>query len=129
MLNAIFPMIERQQPVLIAEIGVTYYDIAQVQGITPMEAAKQMIVEAARSGIHAVKFQSYRAETLAAKESPSYWDLNENPVTSQRELFSRFDKFGAAEYAELAEFSEASGIEFLSTAFDEYAADYLVNIH
>lgn len=125
MLNTVFSRLESQLPVLIAEIGVNYYDIAHAQGMTPIEAAKLMVVEAVRAGIHAVKFQSYRAETLAAKDSPSYWDLNENPVTSQRELFSRFDKFGPAEYAELAEFSERNGIEFLSTAFDEYAADYL----
>ena len=52
-------------------------------------------------------------------------DLNENPVTSQRELFSHFDKFGAREYAALAAYAEEKGVEFLSTAFDEEAADYL----
>lgn len=125
MIDRIFTRLAASKPVLIAEIGVNYYDIARARGMSNMEAAKLMVLEAVRAGIHAVKFQSYRAETLAARESPSYWDLNENPITSQRELFSHFDKFGPDEYAELAKFSEAHGIEFFSTAFDEYAADYL----
>lgn len=125
MINRILSRLAEGKPVLIAEVGVNYYDIARVRGMTLLDAAKLMVLEAVRAGIHAVKFQSYRAETLAARESPSYWDLNENPVTSQRELFSGFDKFGPAEYAELAHFSEQNGIEFFSTAFDEYAADYL----
>ena len=61
--------------VLIAEIGVNYYDIATKENITPLEAAKLMINEASGAGIHAVKFQTYKAGTLAAKASPYYWDI------------------------------------------------------
>lgn len=57
---------------LVAEIGVNYYDIAKEQNITPMEAAKLMVKEAKEAGVHAVKFQTYKAETLAAKKSPYY---------------------------------------------------------
>lgn len=110
---------------LIAEIGVNYYDIAVKEGITPMEAAKLMIREAKGAGIHAVKFQTYKAGTLAAKASPSYWDLTEESTTSQYELFQKFDSFGYEEYKELKEYSDEIGIEFLSTAFDFESADYL----
>ncbi len=110
---------------LIAEIGVNYYDIAEKMSISNMEAAKLMIREAADAGIHAVKFQTYKAGTLAAKESPSYWDLSEEPTTSQYSLFQKFDSFGEAEYRELKEYSDEVGIEFLSTAFDTESADYL----
>ena len=79
--------------VLIAEIGVNYYDIAKKNGISPMEAAKLMVKEAKDAGIHAVKFQTYKANTLAAKNSPSYWDTNEEATTSQFELFKKFDSF------------------------------------
>ncbi len=111
--------------VLIAEIGVNYYDIATKEGITPMEAAKLMIREAADAGIHAVKFQTYKAGTLAAKASPYYWDITEEPTTSQYELFRKFDSFGYEEYRELKKYSDEIGIEFLSTAFDIESADYL----
>ena len=109
----------------IAEIGVNYYDIATKLSITPMEAAKLMIHEAKEAGIHAVKFQTYKAETLAAKASPSYWDTTEEPTTSQYELFKKFDSFGEKEYRKLKEYSDEEGIEFLSTAFDFESADYL----
>jgi N-acetylneuraminate synthase len=111
--------------VLIAEIGVNYYDIAMKKCISPMTAAKLMIKEAAISGVHAVKFQSYKAETLAAKESPYYWDIKEEPTDSQYKLFKKFDSFGKKEYAELTEYSKEQGVEFLSTAFDIESADYL----
>ena len=111
--------------VLIAEIGVNYYDIATKFDISLMDAAKLMIKEAKDAGIHAVKFQSYKAGTLAAKASPSYWDTTEEPTTSQYELFQKFDHFGEAEYRELKDFCDKLGIEFLSTAFDLASADYL----
>ena len=111
--------------VLIAEIGVNYYDIATKENITPMEAAKLMIKEAKDAGIHAVKFQTYKAGTLAAKASPYYWDITEEPTQSQYELFKKFDSFGYDEYKELKEYCDETGIEFLSTAFDYESADYL----
>jgi N-acetylneuraminate synthase len=111
--------------VLIAEIGVNYYDIALKMKISPMQAAKLMIVEAKKVGIHAVKFQSYKAETLAAKASPSYWDTKEEATISQYELFKKFDSFGADEYRELSNFCNENDIVFLSTAFDIESADYL----
>ncbi len=114
--------------VLIAEIGVNYYDIAEKLGISNMEAAKLMIKEAREAGIHAVKFQTYKAETLAAKDSPSYWDRSEEPTGSQYELFRKFDSFGEKEYRELKEYADELGIEFLSTAFDYESADYLYEL-
>lgn len=111
--------------VLIAEVGVNYYDIAKEKNITPIDAAKLMIKEARDAGIHAVKFQTYKAETLAAKDSPYYWDINEEPTMSQRELFKKFDTFGYDEYKLLHDYCNELGIEFLSTAFDYESADYL----
>ena len=111
--------------VLVAEIGVNYYDIAKERGISPMEAAKLMIKEAADAGADAVKFQTYKAGGLAAKESPYYWDITEEPTRSQYELFRKFDSFGYEQYRELKEYSDETGTEFLSTAFDFESADYL----
>lgn len=124
-MSTIMERLRNGQFVLIAEIGVNYYDIAQKEGITPLEAAKEMIREAKGAGVHAVKFQTYKAGTLAAKASPSYWDTTEEPTTSQYELFQKFDSFGRAEYQELADYSKEIGIEFFSTAFDFESADYL----
>lgn len=114
--------------VLVAEIGVNYYDIAAKHNISPMEAAKLMIKEAKDAGVHAAKFQSYKADTLAAKDSPYYWDTSEESTTSQHELFKKFDSFGSKEYRELADYANSIGIEFLSTAFDLESADYLYDM-
>lgn len=110
---------------LIAEIGVNYYDIAKKLNISAMDAAKMMVLEAKNAGIHAVKFQTYKAGTLASKNSPSYWDTSEESTTSQYELFKKFDAFGEKEYRILKEFCDQVGIEFCSTPFDFESVDYL----
>ena len=114
-----------KRPFLIGEIGVNFYDIAKKENITPMDAAKLMIKEAKNAGIDAVKFQTYKAEKIASKNSPAYWDLDEEPTTSQFELFKKFDTFGPEEYRELAEYCREVGIMFLSTPFDFEAIDFL----
>ncbi|MBD5438066.1 MAG: acetylneuraminic acid synthetase [Treponema sp.] len=125
MIDIIESRLKQGKFVLVAEIGVNYYDIAKERGITPMSAAKLMIDKAVKSGIHAVKFQSYKAESLASKYSPYYWDIREEPTDSQYKLFKKFDGFGEAEYKELAQYCEQKRIEFLSTPFDITSADYL----
>lgn len=128
MIHIIEERLKDNKFILIAEIGVNYYDIATERDISPIEAAKIMIEEAAKAGVHAVKFQTYRAETLASKNSPYYWDITEEPTDSQYKLFKKFDSFGYEEYKELAEYSEECGIEFLSTPFDIESADYLESL-
>lgn len=114
-----------KRPFLIGEIGVNFYDIAKKENIAPMDAAKLMIKEAKNAGIDAVKFQTYKAEKIASRNSPAYWDLDEEPTTSQFELFKKFDSFGSEEYRELAEYCREVGIMFLSTPFDFEAIDFL----
>lgn len=127
-MGIVLDRLNNNQFVLIAEVGVNYYDIAKVNGLTPMEAAKLMIKKARLAGIHAVKFQTYKAETLVAKESPSYWDTTEENTTSQYELFKKFDAFGEKEYRELFQYCNEIGIEFMSTPFDIESADYLYDM-
>ena len=116
----------RAQPYLIAEIGVNHFDIADERDISPMEAAKQMIGAAAEAGVDAVKFQSYSADRLAAKQSPAYWDTDEEETDSQYELFTQYDEFGAREFERLAAWtSDSYDVDFLSTPFDFHAVDYL----
>ncbi|WP_461462860.1 N-acetylneuraminate synthase family protein [Methanobrevibacter sp.] len=115
----------KNEPFLIGEIGVNYYDIANLKNISNMEAAKLMVKEAKDAGCDGVKFQTYKAETIASRNSPAYWDLNEEPTTSQFELFKKFDSFGYEEYKELAEYCKEIGIMFLSTPFDYDSIDYL----
>ena len=61
-----------KQPFLIAEIGVNFYDIAQKEEISDMDAAKLMIDEAKSCGVNAVKFQSFKVENLVSKNSDAF---------------------------------------------------------
>lgn len=128
MINHILKRLKNGQFTLIAEIGVNYYDIAVKLNINPMEAAKLMVLSAHNAGVHAVKFQTYKAEALASKNSPSYWDITEENTTSQYALFKKYDSFGEKEYQELSAFCDKIGIEFCSTPFDFESADYLCDM-
>ncbi|MFX1257983.1 MAG: N-acetylneuraminate synthase family protein [Promethearchaeota archaeon] len=121
-------ILEAEDVLIIAEFGVNYYDIAQKENISIMEAAKLMIDKAKENGADAVKFQSYKAEKLVSKNAPAYWDLNEEPTTSQFDLFKKFDKFDEQEYKEISEYCKSKEIIFLSTPFDFNAVDYLNNL-
>ena len=115
-------------PYVIAELGVNFYDTAEAENITPLEAAKKYIDEAKKVGINGVKFQCYKAETLASKNSPAYWDTSKEPTTSQYELFKKFDSFGKDEYELLYQYCKEKGIDFISTPFDYESVDYLENL-
>lgn len=105
------------KPYIIAEIGVNH------EG--SLERAKEMILQAKRSGANAAKFQTYKADKLASKDSPAYWDISAETTTSQYKLFKRYDSFGRKEYSELASFCESQSIDFISTPFDSDAVDFL----
>lgn len=108
---------ELRRPYIIAEAGVNH------EG--SMDLAKRLIDEAAEGGAHAIKFQTYKAETIASKDSPYYWDITKEPTRSQFELFKKYDRFWKTEYEALARYCETAGIEFMSTPFDVESATFL----
>jgi len=106
-----------RKPLIIAEAGVNH------EG--SMDIAKRLIDEAAEAQADAIKFQTYKAETLASKDSPSYWDTAKEPTSSQYELFKKHDKFWKKEFEELKKYCDDAGIEFCSTPFDVESAKFL----
>ncbi|EMN13024.1 N-acetylneuraminate synthase family protein [Leptospira borgpetersenii] len=106
-------------PYVIAEIGVNH------EG--SIDIAKRLIDEAKDGGADGAKFQTYKAETLASKNSPSYWDRTQEPTASQFELFKKYDSFGWKEYEILAKHCQSVGIDFLSTPFDLEAVEHLAS--
>ena len=105
------------RPYIIAEAGVNH------EG--KMDLAKRLIDEACEAGADAIKFQTYKAETIASKKSPAYWDLSMEPTPNQYELFKKYDKFWKKEFTELKSYCDRVGIEFLSTPFDAESALFL----
>jgi len=105
------------KPFIIAEAGVNHEGSMQI--------AKRLIEEACEGGADAIKFQTYKANTIASKNSPAYWDTTKEPMTSQYELFCKHDKFWKKEMEELKSHCDKVGIEFLSTPFDIESAKFL----
>lgn len=106
-----------RRPFIIAEAGVNH------EG--DMNLARRLIEEAKEGGANAIKFQTYKAETIASKDSPSYWDLSKEPTDSQYRLFKKYDKFWKKEFEALKRHCDETGIEFLSTPFDIESARFL----
>ncbi len=107
----------RSRPYIIAEIGVNHAG--------SMDQARMLIDLAAEGGANAAKFQSYKADTLASRHAPAYWDSTAEPTPDQHQLFQKYDMFGPAEYQALAAHCRRSGIDFASTPFDDAAITFL----
>jgi N-acetylneuraminate synthase len=92
-----------------------------------LETACALVDVAADAGADAVKFQTFRADTLAARSAPKA--AYQQATTDARE--SQYDMLKALElshdaHAALLGHCRARGIEFLSTPFDHESLRYLV---
>lgn len=105
------------RPYVIAEIGVNH------EG--SLDQARRLIDLVKQGGGDAAKFQSYKASTLASKNSPAYWDTTKEPTPSQFTLFQKYDRFGPDDYIALAEHCRQVGVDFVSTPFDDASVDFL----
>ena len=111
----------------IAEAGVNH--------LGDLNLAERLIKEAANSGAHCIKFQTYKAEKLCTPSAPRFWspkDFNnfeeEKEDGNQIDSYSILDSFGEREHIELKHLCDKYNIEFMSTPFDEESADYLDNM-
>ena len=83
-------MYKNKKLFFIAEAGVNHEN--------NLNLAEKIIKEAKMGGADAVKFQTYKAETIASKYSPAYWDTNEIKINSQFKLFKKYDHFNKNDY-------------------------------
>ena len=91
----------------IAEIGINHGGDINI--------AKQLINSAVKAGADAVKFQTYITEKRVPSDSPIFTILKNCELP--------FEAF-----KELKEYSDAKGVIFFSTPFDEESVDYLESI-
>jgi N-acetylneuraminate synthase len=107
-------------PAIIAEAGVNH------EG--SIDLARRLVDEAAAGGADAIKFQTYRAETLAVADSPAYWDTTKESTPTQRKLFAKYDRLWQEDFELLRRHSEDAGVEFMSTPFDRESAIFLADL-
>ncbi|MCM8530260.1 MAG: N-acetylneuraminate synthase family protein [Lentisphaeraceae bacterium] len=93
---------------IIAEIGINHGG--------DIELAKKLIDSAVRSGVDAVKFQTYLTEKRAPEGNQVVFD-----ILKKHEL--PLEAFG-----ELKKYADQYDVEFFSTAFDKESIDYLESI-
>ncbi len=106
---------------IIAEAGVNHNG--------DLELARRLVDLAAEAGADAVKFQTFRADTLVRRDAPKadYQKETTGTAEGQYEMLRGLELSEQA-HRDLAERCRARGIEFLSTPFDEDSADLLERI-
>lgn len=105
---------------IIAEAGVNHNG--------DLELAKQLIDVAAAAGADIVKFQTFKANKLAAASAvqAEYQVKNTGKSESQLEMLKKLE-LKYEDHFLLVDYCKNKNIEFLSTAFDEESLDFLVN--
>lgn len=101
---------------VIAEAGVNHHN--------SVDHAIEMAGAAAAAGAWAIKFQLYKAGSIAMRSSPKYW-TDSSSATTQYEAFAQSDRLNYEEYDRVARACEELGIIFFATPFDEHAVDAL----
>lgn len=94
---------------VIAEIGINHGG--------DISTAKRLIDSAARTGVDAVKFQTYLTEKRAPEGNKAVFD-----ILKKHEL--PFEAFG-----ELMDYARQYDVDFFSTAFDSESVEYLESIN
>lgn len=103
---------------VIAEAGVNHNG--------SVEIAEKLIKVASQSGADAVKFQTFKADHLVKpKTETAEYQRRQTREVDQLRMLRKLE-LSVADHERLLQFASESGIEFLSTAFDEESLDFLV---
>lgn len=111
-----------KKPFLIADIGLNFYEIAQKENVSQLEAIKLMISEAKKCGVDAVNFGLFNEDAIF---SIDLYDDKSVKANASNELVKDLDEFGKKEFAELTDYCREIGMVFLSTPFDFESVDFL----
>jgi len=93
-----------------------------------IEIAKQLIDVAVDAGVDAVKFQKRTVDILATKETLDAADDRFPEFGSTYREIREYLELNFDQYIELKQYSESKGLDFIVTAFDEEAVDFLLKV-
>ncbi len=107
---------------IIAEAGVNHNG--------DIELAKKLILEAARSGADAIKFQTFSTDNLIVRDAPKAQYQKQTTLTeeSQYEMLKKLE-LNKGQYKELVDYANHNKIIFLSTPYDEDSVDLLYSLN
>jgi N-acetylneuraminate synthase len=105
---------------IIAEAGVNHNG--------SIEMARKLIDVAAEAGADAVKFQTFKAESVTSRHAPKaeYQLQTTDAGESQLDMIRKLELSEAA-HRELIAYANSAGIEFLSTPFDSGSLAFLLD--
>ena len=111
-------MMQHHKTFLIAEAGVNHNG--------SIELAKKLIDAAVMAGADAVKFQSFVASSIvtAGASKAEYQITNTGSKESQLEMLKKLE-LSHSQQRELHQYCQRSGIQFLSTPFDNASLNFL----
>lgn len=108
---------------IIAEAGVNHNG--------DIEIAKELVDKAAEAGVDAVKFQSFKADKLVAKNAPKAKYQIENTEDKEENQYDMIKKLELSydDHLELIRHCKKRNIMFLSSAFDLDSIDLLNDLN
>lgn len=106
---------------IIAEAGVNHNG--------DIKLAFRLIDEAAKSGVDAIKFQTFKSSKVISKFAPKaeYQQENEKRSQSQLDMVKRLE-LSFEQFKILKEYCDSKNIMFLSTPFDHESIDFLYEL-
>lgn len=110
----------QERTFVIAEVGVNHDG--------SLRDALELVEAAAWSGADAVKFQTFRPESLvSARAEQAAYQRSRVPASSQLEMLQHL-VLSPEDHESIAGRCEEVGLEFLSTAFDEVSLEWLLDL-
>lgn len=115
-----FLTISENKCFIIAEAGVNHNGSINI--------AKKLIDAAHDAGADAVKFQTFKADSIVTKSAPkAEYQKKSSKDTSQYEMIRKLE-LSPDEFRELSDYADDKGVMFLSSPFDEESIDLLDEI-
>lgn len=115
------------QPVLLSANKCKVIAEAGANHNNSVDRAIEMAEKAAAAGAWAIKYQLYKASSIATRTSPKYWS-DEIGTKTQYEAYKLSDKLDYVAYRDIAQACSDLGIEFFATPFDNEAVAALEDI-